>query len=118
MRLFTAELQARGVHRIGLNVRADNPSAFVFWQSTGFELSLYQFAAILVRVQPLRETDWASPRSQAGFKLGTYSNVIHAMMASSTIRSSPFRIVCGLRAMPSSSSFQTAILGFISHSAS
>ncbi len=35
-------LKVRGVHRIDLNVRADNPVALAFWGSVGFELSLYQ----------------------------------------------------------------------------
>lgn len=36
------ELRVQGVHRIDLNVRADNPVALTFWRSVGFDLSLYQ----------------------------------------------------------------------------
>ena len=41
------EYDEQGVVRIDLNVRKDNPVAFAFWQSVGFDLALYHLRRYL-----------------------------------------------------------------------
>ena len=40
-------LREQGVVKVDLNVRKDNPVAFAFWQSVGFELAHYQMRQYL-----------------------------------------------------------------------
>jgi ribosomal protein S18 acetylase RimI-like enzyme len=42
-----AMLADRGIARVDLNVRVDNPRALAFWQSIGFELTLYRLRRYL-----------------------------------------------------------------------
>jgi ribosomal protein S18 acetylase RimI-like enzyme len=41
------ELEARGVHRIDLNARADNPASLAFWRSAGFYVASYRLRKYL-----------------------------------------------------------------------
>jgi ribosomal protein S18 acetylase RimI-like enzyme len=41
------DLRARGVHRIDLSARADNPAALAFWRAAGFSVAAYQLRQYL-----------------------------------------------------------------------
>ena len=47
VRAIVDELRGRGVVQVDLNVRRDNPGALAFWESVGFELSLYHLRRYL-----------------------------------------------------------------------